>query len=99
MEYSISISNERIPTYTEEDAALIALKNDVLTSELEACESENLRLRRIITRVYQRQNRIYNIGIEKYRSSDSTLEHVCYFMAGAVFSGALTMALVVFGAI
>ena len=25
MEYSISISNERIPTYTEEDAALIAL--------------------------------------------------------------------------
>lgn len=95
---AITVSVDRFPAYTAEDAALLALKNGVLVEELDACEAENARLRKIVVQDRQRQNQIYNVGIESYYGNDTlcTFERICYFVAGAVFSAAILMVVIIF---
>ena len=60
MESTIMISNgTNYPAYTADDAKLLALKNDVLSSELDAANAEIERLRKVNKCYRRRINRAY----------------------------------------
>ena len=92
---AITVSTDHYPANTAEDAALLALKNGVLTNELEAAEAEIARLNGLLDIYKGKVKRLYSDSVSGCYSDEavSVFNKLMYFSMGAVVSGLLYMAI------
>ena len=89
---AITVSNDCYPVSTAEDASLLRLKNDVLVQELDTCEAENLRLRKLIAKERRMRYQAY----EAARIAETTEPCVDAFQRVMSFAYGVIFAFVVF---
>lgn len=92
---AITVSNNCYPVSTTEDAGLLRLKNDVLVQELDTCEAENLRLRKLLSKERRMRYQAYEDAkiAETTEPSVDVFQRVLFFAYGIVFAFAVFMIL------
>ena len=92
---AITVSNDCYPTSTTEDASLLRLKNDVLVQELDTCEAENLRLRKLLAKERRMRYQAYEAAktAEQTEPCIDVFQRVLFFAYGVVFAFAVFMIL------
>lgn len=92
---SITVSSDRYPVSTAEDVGLLTLKNDVLVQELDTCEAENLRLRKLLAKERQMRYQAYEAAktAEQMEPCVDVFQRVLFFAYGVVFAFAVFMIL------
>ena len=92
---AIMVTNDRYPANTAEDAGLLRLKNDVLAQELDACEAENLRLKKQLAKERRMRYKAYQAAktAEQTEPCVDVFQRVLSFTYGVVFAFAVFMIL------
>lgn len=92
---AITVSNDCYPANTTEDAGLLRLKNDVLVQELDTCEAENLRLRKLLAKERRMRYQAYEAAknAEQTEPCVDVFQRVLSFAYGVVFAFAVFMIL------
>ena len=92
---AIMVSNDCYPANTAEDAGLLRLKNDVLVQELDTCEAENLRLRKLLAKERRKRYQAYEAAktAEQTEPCVDVFQRVLSFAYGVVFAFAVFMIL------
>lgn len=92
---AIMVSNDCYPVSTTEDASLLRLKNDVLVQELDTCEAENLRLRKLLAKERRMRYQAYEDAktAEQTEPCIAVFQRVMSFAYGVVFAFAVFMIL------
>lgn len=92
---AITVSNDCYPVSTTEDVGLLRLKNDVLVQELDTCEAENMRLRKLLAKERRMRYKAYETAktAERTEPCVDVFQRVLFFAYGVVFAFAVFMIL------
>lgn len=85
---AIMVSNDCYPASTTEDAGLLRLKNDVLVQELDTCEAENMRLRKLLAKERRMRYQAYEAAktAEQVEPCVDVFQRVMSFAYGVAFA-------------